>query len=556
MAQHNHEHHRSEKRSVRLRQKRKRRRRKNGGWKTALLLTLALLLAACDRDPQALPPQEGMDVHSYEVFLNVDPGAQVVRGLSRIVVGEASGHDTLRVRFDDERAVRSVQVDGSEVGVTYQAGHLYVPFPRGSSFIDVEYLLEGPQDGLFYEDAEGQAVVFTDSQFLRGASWLPAVHHPADPATLILEVTAPDTFEVVASGRSWPASPVSVSDHEQRWTFELDAAVPVYTFAFAVGAFATTEQSVTLPSGATVPIRHHLLGADTTDARWLVRTPETLAYFDATLGPYAFDTYATAQVPIPFAGMENAATSFLRHDLYGETYRSHNVIRNIVEEVNVHEVAHMWFGNRVTIRDYADLWLSEGIVSYLTTMFYEAADGPDMARELRVRMADFASSNDLYDARQPLVLDTVEDPMDLVGRTVYLKGGCVTHLLRLTLGDDAFVRALRRTYAEYGLDQRPLSTVAFQTLLEDEAERDLDAFFDYWVYGTQIPTLRTGWDNTTGLLTWTVEDDAGLLDGLATELQILQEGATQAVALADGQVTLTGERPPTIRPVGVPMRIR
>ena len=226
------------------------------------------------------------------------------------------------------------------------------------------------------------------------------------------------------------------------------------------------------------------------------------------------------------------------------------------EAVLAHEVAHMWFGNRVTIRDYADLWLSEGIVSYLTTMFYEAADGPAMARELRVRMAEFSASNDLHDARQPLVPGTVTDPMDLVGATVYLKGGCVPHLLRLTLGDDAFARALRRTYAEYGLAQRPLSTVAFQTLLEAESGRDLDAFFDYWVYGTQGPTLRTGWDNTTGLLTWSIEDDAGLLDGLAVDLQLLQEGETQAVALADGEVTLTGERPPTIRPVGVPMRLR
>ncbi|MEM9998218.1 MAG: M1 family aminopeptidase, partial [Bacteroidota bacterium] len=326
----------------------------------------------------------------------------------------------------------------------------------------------------------------------------------------------------------------------------------VYTFAFAVADFATTEQAVTLPSGATIPIRHHLLAADSAAARWLVRTPETLAYFDSTLGPYAFDTYATAQVPIPFAGMENAATSFLRHDLYGESYRD----QNIVEEVNVHEIAHMWFGNRVTIRDYADLWLSEGIVSYLTTLFYEAADGPDVARRLWVRMAEFDTGNDLFDARQALVPDALEDPMDLVGATVYLKGGCVNHLLRLTLGDDAYFRALRRAYAAYGVDQRPLSTVAFQTLLEDESGHDLDTFFAYWVYGTEIPTLQARWDDSTGLLAWSVEGDDGLLADLPVELEVTQEGETSYVSLAAGQTTLPGTRLPSIRPVGVPMRIR
>ncbi|MEM8598699.1 MAG: M1 family aminopeptidase [Bacteroidota bacterium] len=512
-------------------------------------------------------PQDGVDVLAYEVSLTVAPdaaarggsGRMALAGTARLRVRHAPDTGTLVLRFEEPEQLKALRVDDVPVEVVREGDLLRVPLPADTlSTVEVGYVvLDRRNDGLYVEEALEQTVTLTDSQFLRGASWLPAVHHPADPATLRLTVTAPDSLEVVASGTLVADTLVADASGDvprgwRRWTYAVDAAVPVYTFAFAVGDFATTEQSVTLSSGAAVPIQHHLLAADSAAARWLVRTPETLAYFDSTLGPYAFDTYATAQVPIPFAGMENAATSFLRHDLYGETYRGHN----IVEEVNVHEIAHMWFGNRVTIRDYADLWLSEGIVSYLTTMYYEAADGPAMARELRVRMAEFNTSNDLYDARQPLVPDTVVDPMDLVGLTVYLKGACVTHLLRLTLGDDVFARALRRTYVEYGLDQRPLSTVAFQTLLEDKSGQDLDAFFDYWVYGTQIPTLRTGWDNTTGLLTWTVEDDAGLLDGLAVELQILQEGATQAVALADGQVTLTGERPPNIRPVGVPMRLR
>ncbi|MEL6771215.1 MAG: M1 family aminopeptidase [Bacteroidota bacterium] len=506
-------------------------------------------------------PQDGVDVIAYDVSLTVAPeqGRMALAGTARLQVRHAPDTGVLVLRFEEPEQLKALHVNDVPVEAKREGDLLRVPLPSDTlSTVEIGYVvLDRRDDGLYIKEARGQTVTLTDSQFLRGSSWLPAVHHPADPATLRLSVTAPDSLEVVASGALLVDTLVAdasdgVPRGWRRWTYTLDAAVPVYTFAFAVADFATAEQAVTLPSGTTVPIQHHLLGADTTDARWLVRTPEALAYFDSTLGPYAFDTYATAQVPIPFAGMENAATSFLRHDLYGQSYRG----QNVVEEVNVHEVAHMWFGNRVTIRDYADLWLSEGIVSYLTTMFYEAADGPAMARELRVRMAEFSASNDLYDARQPLVPGTVTDPMDLVGATVYLKGGCVTHLLRLTLGDDAFARALRRTYAEYGLVQRPLSTVAFQTLLEAESGQDLDAFFDYWVYGTEVPTLRTGWDNTTGLLTWTVEDDAGLLEGLAVELQILQEGETRAVALTDGEVTLTGERPPTIRPVGVPMRLR
>lgn len=128
------------------------------------------------------------------------------------------------------------------------------------------------------------------------------------------------------------------------------------------------------------------------------------------------------------------------------------------------------------------------------------------------------------------------------------------HTLRLVVGDAAFWRALRTVQAEFA--DVPLSTAAFQSAVEAASGRDLDAFFDFWVYGEAVPVLKTRWDRSTRTLSWEIDGDEGTLDGLPFELLVLQDGSETVARATDGVASLPGDAEPDLWPVGVLVEVR
>jgi aminopeptidase N len=429
--------------------------------------------------------------------------------------------------------VRHVRIAGRPAPYERDGDILRVSLIARESVIDIAYS-GTPATGLYAAEAAGQRVVFTDAWPQRGAGWLPAVHQPSDPATLALAIEAPAAWDVVGSGVHGEVT--SLPDNHRRWRFALDAAAPVYTFAFAAARFTTV-----LDSTGSTPVAHHLLRADSAGAPGLARVATALDTLGHLLGPYSYRRFATVQVPHGFDGMENAGAAFLRAGLYRGAGRS-------LESVAFHEAAHQWLGNRFVPADWRDLWLAEGAATYLSTVLYERLDGAEAGREHRVMMVDL-EDEDAGRVLRPAHLDA---PADALSGTVYGKGGSVFHLLRLLAGDDAFFGVLRGLVAE----ARPVSTEEFQRAFEQTAGSEVAPLFDYWVHSERVPVLRTDWDSRTRTLTWRLEGDDGTLSGLPIQLSVRQVGAETVVPLAAGRVRLARDSEPEVRPDGVVMRVR
>lgn len=493
-------------------------------------MLVAVVLGGC-AEPHG--PQAGVDVLHYAVDLSVAPEARSIEGRARLQVVRADSVRVLQLGLDGP-AVLSVTVDGATVPAGRRGDRISVPLPEPDTFTDtlwIEVAYRGtPATGLYAAAGDGGEVVFTDGWPDRVRGWLPGHHHPADPATLDLTLRVPPAAgrAVIATGARTPADAPRIG----RW--RLDVPAPTYTFAFAIGPFMTDETAL----GDTLVVRHHRLGPGGRRAA-LARTPEMLAFFEALLGPYPFPVYASAEVPIPWAGMENTTLSFLQPALFASG--------TAAEAVQVHEVAHHWFGNQVVLANWRDLWLAEGMSSYLTTRFYEHADGPDAAR---ARLADMTVLPDVRRrAYGTLVPAGDVDPEAHLGWLPYRKGGSVLHLLRLRMGDPGFRAALREVVLRFS--GRPLSTEDFLAVLASHTPHDLDAFARYWIYGDDLPRLRTGWDADAKMLRWHVTGDEGTLAGLPFELEIVQEATVRYVDARSGTATLTGTSAPQVRPVGV-----
>ena len=508
----------------------------------AAALALLLCLAACRNapaDPVVMPgPQPGVDVQSVRVHLLLDVGRLGVRARATLRVRHPRRLDTLRVGLDDVLAVRRVRVDGTDARVARDGDALLVPLTPGDTLTDVSVDYDGrPARGLYAADAAGQRVVFTDGWPDRTAGWLPAVHHPSDPFALDLTVTAPATYTVVLSGETRLDTVVA---GRRTVRSVLPAGAPAYTAAFAVGEYVTVEDNA-----GSVPVRHALLRSDAGRARDLARVPAILDTLAALLGPYPYPTFATVEVPIAYAGMENAAAPFIQAAIYREAAEG----RNPLEEVVVHDLVHQWWGNAVPPNDWRDLWLAEGPATYLSAEVLGRLDGPDV----RMRhLARLARETTPADARRRLVPAFLGRPEEAFTRTVYNKGASFLHVLRLTVGDRAFWAALRAVQAA----RRPVSTGAFRAAFERESRRDLGPLFAYWAYGTDVPRLDTRWDRRTQTLSWTLADGGSGLARVPATLLVRQGDAERVVRLAAGRVRMPGTARPDIWPVGVLLDVR
>ena len=502
----------------------------------AALLSLAACRAAPPADPVEVPaPQPGVDVQQVRVRLVLDPATLTVRATARLVVAHVGRLDRLVLGLDDALDVSLVRVDGRAVAVVREGDALVVPVARGARTTTVEVAYGGvPAAGLYAAEAAGQRVVFTDAWPDRAAGWLPAVHHPSDPFALDLTVVVPAAYDAVLTGETVLDTVVA---GQRTVRSLLPAGAPVYTAAFAAGQFVTVHDG-----SSSVPVRHVLLDADVALAPELRRVSAALDTLAEALGPYPYATFATVEVPIAYAGMENAAAPFLRAALYRETAEG----RTPVEEVAVHELVHQWWGNAVAPADWRDLWLAEGPATYLTAEVLGRLDGPDTRRRHLARMVRETTPED---ARRRLFPEALGRPEDALSLTVYNKGATVLHLIRLRVGERAFWRALRGIQAERA--GRSVSTAAFRGAFERASGQDLGALFAYWVYGTEIPRLDTHWDHRTRMLSWTLTGGDGTLAGVPAELLVRQDGAERVVRLAAGYVAMPGAARPDVWPVGV-----
>ena len=213
-----------------------------------------------------------------------------------------------------------------------------------------------------------------------------------------------------------------------------------------------------------------------------------------------------------------------------------NVRRGLVE-VTAHEIAHQWFGDSVSIKTWADLWLSEGFATYFAALFVEQFDGKEAFREYMGRTAK-TYFNYEKGRRAPIYDTETEDLMNLLNGNNYQKGAWVLHMLRGLMGDEAFFRGIRAFYLKH--EDKTASTEDLRAALEKESGMSLKEFFARWVYASGHPRYEASWSwrkdkdgrGTLKIHLRQTQDDALFLTPLPVE--IVTEKGIQNVTLTPG----------------------
>ncbi len=312
---------------------------------------------------------------------------------------------------------------------------------------------------------EGEQFVVAEPDAAR--SWFPANDHPLDKATFTFSVTVPDGYVGAANGE---LTAVSDGDGTSTFQWSLDTPMAPYLATIVIGPDWSIVHDPVATADAGFPIRN-VLPPDLADAppAVLATTGEMVKVLEASFGPYPFDRYGIAVVGGFPAALENQTLSVFGRTMVEAPY---------FEYVLVHELAHQWFGDSVSVGQWSDIWLNEGFATFAELLWVEHRYGSGAYREEVANRMEAARIGEYGPPATP-------PPDDLFNASVYQRGAFVLVALRDEVGDDVFFDTIR-TYA-HRFSNGNATTEDFIALAEEKAGRDLDDLFATWLYGPQLP---------------------------------------------------------------------
>ncbi|NUQ34895.1 MAG: HEAT repeat domain-containing protein, partial [Planctomycetaceae bacterium] len=282
---------------------------------------------------------------------------------------------------------------------------------------------------------------------------------------------------------------VSVKESKGRktWHWRQDVPHVAYLINLVAGEYKEVKDSW---NGVEVSYYHHP-GDEQRARNAFATTPEMVRYFTEKLGVrYPFARYA--QIPVTeffFGGMEHtSSTTITDRELHDDRAKLDFSSNPLVS----HELAHQWFGNLVTCKDWSHAWLNEGFATYMDGCWIEHELGAGEFQYTMLQKMEGYLKEDSSKYRRPIVCNRFEQPIDLFDRHLYAKGACVLHLLRAQVGDERFWASMKEYLSRHA--GKSVVTQDFATAVEDVTGFAMDGFFAQWVYGQGHPALKLSLD--------------------------------------------------------------
>ena len=525
------------------------------------LVLLALVLAAVSAqaqprasDPSSsggvlIPEQAAFDVHFYDLDLEVLPEERALDG--RLTMHATIVVPTSTVVLDLDTTFAVARIADAETGEALPfrrlGGRLWIDLgqtrqPGERLVVSVLYngqprVAPNPpwQGGFTWIDrGDGTWQVGVSCQGEGADVWWPVKDHPSDePDSLRIKIMVPPGHTAVSSGRLRNRHDIpSVS------SFEWFVSTPINNYGLSL--YVAPYEAVTIPytstAGDDLPITFYALPEDAQKARALLpQIAEHVRFMEETFGPYPFraDKYAVAQSP--YLGMEHQTAI-----AYGDTFEDNEFG---FDWLHLHELAHEWWGNLVTVPDWSHLWVHEGTSMYVEALYAERLGGADAYRRYLL------SKRGRILNQQAVVPSETRDTQEayfgrrgksITDADIYFKGMWFLHTIRWAVDDDeAFLRALRRmTYPDPALETvtdgrqtRFATTEDFQRILEQETGDDLDDLFRLYLTQPDLPRLITEPDGDRLLLRWETPEGYPL----ALPVEVSVDGALHRVPMPGGR---------------------
>ena len=439
------------------------------------------------------PINESIDVQNYVFALTLNDDDNKIKGKADITVEFKENAETLSLDLIGKygqfgMTIVNVYQNNEPLSYTHKNNTILIePSSKHPGIQSFTITYEGvPQRGLVIDTTKfGQRSFFGDNWPNLARHWLPCIDHPSDKASVEFRITAPDHYDVVATGHKIEESHLGNGYKLTSYKETTPVAMKVATIGvtrFASRLLGTVQD---IPVTAWVYPENRMEGfSDYAVAE------SVLNYYIENIGPYPYAKLANMQAKTQWGGLENAGAI-----AYNENSVTGN---NQAEGLIAHEIAHQWFGNSATEKSWNHVWLSEGFATYFTILYQENKYGPEKRKE---ELLKDRSQIIRYYLRNPspIVDYTIKDPRQVLSTNTYQKGGWVLNMLRHRIGDNQFWKGIRLYYKKYR-DSNAL-TDDFRKIMEEVSGENLADFFQQWIFTKGYPELKWSWEFKDGQLT-------------------------------------------------------
>ncbi|WP_298162366.1 M1 family metallopeptidase [Brevundimonas sp.] len=494
-------------------------------------------------DQPRTPEQEAVRIDLVDLAIKVMPDDKAIDATAALTMTATAPVARLVVELDTVFDVSAVTVDGQAVtGWSNPEGRMTVPLSRPlaageSATLRIAYsghpriAPRAPWNGGFVWSTApgGEPWIATAVQGEGCDLFWPCIDSPlAEPGRVDLHITVPTGLSAPSNGRF-----LGTRDHGDGWTtWDWSAAQPnTYAIALNIGPYVELKTDYRSRFGNTFPMSFWHLNADdpARAAALFAEFPLQMDFYESTVGPFPFADEKMGVVETPHLGMEHQTIN-----AYGNRYRLDGKGYDWLLQ---HELAHEWFGNQMTNSNADDMWLHEGLGSYMQPLYGGWLHGD---RYMQTELAD--QQQGLIN-RFPVVSGELKTEAEVYdgeigpGNDIYSKGSLIAHSLRMLIGDEAFFRAV--TTLVYGRpDPRPgnfqpvyRSTPDFLRIVNAVTGKDYGWFFRGYLYQAALPVLNETREGETLTLSWTTGDGGDF----PMPMEVSVDGRIQTVAMTGGR---------------------
>lgn len=441
------------------------------------------------------------DVHFYDLDIAFDPKEKSLKGTVEIHAIAVKNFDKFQIDLDDQFMIHSIELTGTREALTFEREEraVYVSLSKnaGEQF-SISVVYEGkpevakkaPWMGGFVwdKDKNGKPWLGVACETDGASVWWPLKDHTSDePDSVKLHYTVPKEIMGVGNGTF-----MGMDEGEFTNTYHWQVTYPIntYNITFYGGDFKLLSDEYVGIEGDTLPITHYVLRDNYEKAKKQFKVcHRILKNFEELFGTYPWYRDGFRLVESPYAGMEHQSAI-----AYGSGYKEQR--GDQVDYIILHETAHEWWGNSVTVNDLADVWIQEGFATYAEALYYEKVNGYS-AYENHLAFYKLVIRN-----KYPVVSEHDRRCFHAKRNAdVYMKGAWILHTLRRHMGnDELFMQIIKG----FGIEnkRKMVDSQDFVDYVNLKTGKDYSWFFDQYLHQNEAPELLVNYDGDQFYYKW------------------------------------------------------